>query len=144
MSSESHCHFLLFGHGFQSRQGHLVEVTSPDLHFLTGKMGMITGLTSSVDPQGLHDLVYLTCSVCPLVVSSCLQPHGLYSLPGSSVHGSLQARILECVAMPFSKGLTQESNPGLLHCRQILYQLSYKGSPYQSQNSALGTSLTVQ
>ena len=26
--------------------------------------------------------------------------------------------------------LTQESNPGLLHCRQILYQLSCKGSPY--------------
>ena len=25
---------------------------------------------------------------------------------------------------------TQESNPGLLHCKQILYQLSYKGSPY--------------
>ena len=25
--------------------------------------------------------------------------------------------------------LTQESNRGLLHCRQILYQLSYKGSP---------------
>ena len=24
--------------------------------------------------------------------------------------------------------LTQESNPGLLHCRQILYQLSHKGS----------------
>ena len=26
------------------------------------------------------------------------------SLPGSSVHGILQARILEWVAMPFSKG----------------------------------------
>ena len=25
--------------------------------------------------------------------------------------------------------LTQESNQGLLHCRQVLYQLSYKGSP---------------
>ena len=25
--------------------------------------------------------------------------------------------------------LTQESNPGLLHCRQILYQLNGKGSP---------------
>ena len=25
--------------------------------------------------------------------------------------------------------LTQESNWGLLHCRQILYQLSYQGSP---------------
>ena len=24
---------------------------------------------------------------------------------------------------------TQESNQGLLHCRQILYQLSHKGSP---------------
>ena len=24
---------------------------------------------------------------------------------------------------------TQESNPGLLHCRRILYQLSHKGSP---------------
>ena len=24
---------------------------------------------------------------------------------------------------------TQESNPGLPHCRQILYQLSHKGSP---------------
>ena len=26
---------------------------------------------------------------------------------------------------------TQESNWGLLHCKQILYQLSYKGSPAQ-------------
>ena len=26
--------------------------------------------------------------------------------------------------------LTQELNPCLLHCRQILYQLSYEGSPY--------------
>ena len=25
--------------------------------------------------------------------------------------------------------LTQGLNPGLLHCRQILYQLSYEGSP---------------
>ena len=26
--------------------------------------------------------------------------------------------------------LTQESNPGFLHCGQILYQLSHKGSPF--------------
>ena len=85
-------------------------------------------------------------------------------------HGILHARILEWVAIPFSKGssqprdqtqvshivgrfftswatgkpkntgvsslsllqwifLTQESNQCLLHCRQILYQLSYQGSP---------------
>ena len=85
------------------------------------------------------------------------------------VHGILQARILEWIAFPFSRGssqprdlprspalqadsllaehkggrntevgslsllqqtfLTQESNWGLQHCRQILYQLSYEGSP---------------
>ena len=32
--------------------------------------------------------------------------------------------------------LTQESNWGLLHCRQILYQLSYQGSPNLSLTSA--------
>ena len=87
-----------------------------------------------------------------------------------TVHGILQARILEWVAIPFSRGSskprdqiqvshisggfftswvtreagkpkntgvsslsllqqifqTQESNLGLLHCRRILYQLSYQ------------------
>ena len=48
-----------------------------------------------------------------------------------TVHGILQARILEWVAHPFSRGIfpTQKSNWGLLHCRWILYQLSYAGSP---------------
>ena len=48
-----------------------------------------------------------------------------------TVHEILQARILEWVAIPFSKGIfpTQGSNPGLPHCGLILYQLSHKGSP---------------
>ena len=52
-----------------------------------------------------------------------------------TVHGLLYTRILEWVAFPFSRGSSQEkielqgSNPGLPHCRQILYQLSHKGSP---------------
>ena len=43
----------------------------------------------------------------------------------------LQARILEWVAFPLLQGIfpTQGSNPSLLHCRRILYQLSHKGSP---------------
>ena len=47
-----------------------------------------------------------------------------------TVHGILQARILEWVVIPFSKGIfpTQGLNPGLPQCRQILYQLSHKGS----------------
>ena len=97
------------------------------------------------------------------VVSDSLRPHG------TSVHGILQARILEWVAMQSSRGSsqpwyrtqvshmatnslqceppgkpkntgvgslsllqgifpTQESNWGLLHCRQILYPLIYQGS----------------
>ena len=41
------------------------------------------------------------------------------------VHGILQARILEWVVVPFSRG----SNAGLLHCRWILYQLNHQRSP---------------
>ena len=42
--------------------------------------------------------------------------------PGSSVHVILQARILEWVAIPFSRGSswTNGLNLGLLHCGQIL------------------------
>ena len=49
------------------------------------------------------------------------------SPPGSSVHGLLQARTLEWVAMPFSRGffLTQVLDPGLLRCRSILYHLCH-------------------
>ena len=59
------------------------------------------------------------------VVSDSLRPHGLYSpvnSPGQNTGvGSL---FLQQGIFP-----TQGQNPGLLHCRQILYQLSYKGSP---------------
>ena len=55
-----------------------------------------------------------------------------HSQPDSSVHGILQARILEWVAIPFSRGIfpTRGSNLGLLHCRKILYHLSCLGSPF--------------
>ena len=43
-------------------------------------------------------------SVRPSVKSDSLRPHGLCSPPGSSVRGILQARILEWIAIPFSRG----------------------------------------
>ena len=54
------------------------------------------------------------------------------SPPGSSVHGILQARILERVAISSSRGIftTQGLNPGLLHCKLILYHLRHQGSPF--------------
>ena len=47
------------------------------------------------------------------------------------VHGIHQAKILEWAAFPFSRGSfpTQGLNPGLPHCRRILYHLSHQGSP---------------
>ena len=55
----------------------------------------------------------------------------LYEPMDYTVHGILQARILEWVAFPFSRGSSQSrgSDPGLPHCGQILYQVSHKGSP---------------
>ena len=55
------------------------------------------------------------------------------NLPDSFVHGILQARILQWVAIPFSKGFfsTQGLNLGLPNCRQILYHLGYQGSKCQ-------------
>jgi len=46
-------------------------------------------------------------SVSHSVVSDSLWPGLDYSPPGSSVHGILQARILEWVAIPFSRGSSQ-------------------------------------
>ena len=52
-------------------------------------------------------------------MSDSLQPHG----PGSSVHGFLQARILEWVAISFSRGSSQSKvrTPVSYTCRQLLY-----------------------
>ena len=63
-----------------------------------------------------------------LVVSSCLRPHGLYSpwnSPGQNTGvGNLS----------FLQGIvpTQRSNPGLPHCRWILYQPSHSVSVSRS------------
>ena len=58
------------------------------------------------------------------------------SLPGSSVHRILQARILEWVAIPFSRGSSpsRDKTLGLPHCRQILYHLSHQEKP-RSKNT---------
>ena len=72
----------------------------------------------------------LSCEVdqsCPILCNpmDCI-------LSGSSIHGIFQARVLEWVAISFSRGifLTQGLNPGLPHCRLTLYHLSYQKSPW--------------
>ena len=56
---------------------------------------------------------------------------GLETSMDYTVHGILQARILEGVASLSLQRIfpTQVLNPGLLQCRRIFYQLSHKGRP---------------
>ena len=64
------------------------------------------------------------------------------SPPVSSVHGIFQARILEWVDISFCRRSSWPRDrtqvtciaSTLLHCRQILYQLSYQGSPLLCSN----------
>ena len=59
------------------------------------------------------------------VVSNSLQPHGLYS-PWNSPGQNTGLGSLSLLQRIFP---TEGLNPGLPHYRQILYQLSHKGSP---------------
>ena len=56
-------------------------------------------------------------------MSNSLQPNGLYS-PWNSLGQNIGVGSLSLLQWIFP---TQESNWGLLHYRQILYQLSYQG-----------------
>ena len=56
-------------------------------------------------------------------MSNSLRPHGLYS-PWNSPGQNTGVGSLSLLQGIFP---TQASNPGLLHCRQILYQLSLYG-----------------
>ena len=91
--------------------------------------------TSSLIYVHVFVLIYILVSVFGCSgVSDSLQPHGLQPArllcpwdspgknPGVGCHALLQG------IFP-----TQGSNPGLLGCRQILYQLSSEGSPIDSQ-----------
>ena len=59
------------------------------------------------------------------VMSDSLRPHGPYS-PWNSPGQNTGVGSLSVLWGIFP---TQGSNPGLPHCRQIIYQLSYQGSP---------------
>ena len=61
------------------------------------------------------------------VMSNSLQPHGLYS-PWNSPGQNTGVGSLFLLQGIFP---IQGSNPGLPHCRRILYQLSHKGSPIE-------------
>ena len=74
--------------------------------------------------------------LCHLVLSHSLWPHGLHIAGQAPLSmGSLQAGIMECAAMPSSRGSSKaKDQTGLPHCLQILYSLSHQGSPNLGEN----------
>ena len=62
--------------------------------------------------SGIASFFHRCIFLCVLVAQSCLTPCNPmdWSPPGSSVHGILQARILEWVAISFSRGSSQPRN----------------------------------
>ena len=86
--------------------------------------------------------------MCPQLLQSSLtlcNPVD-YSPPGSSVHGILQARTLQWVAMPSSKGSSQSRDRSCISkvsCfgRWVLYHSHHLGSPQEGrQNTNLAGS----
>ena len=70
---------------------------------------MITSSGNKTWSRGLHDHLFPHIWVKVLVAQSCLtlcDPMD-YNLPSPSVLGILQTRILEWVAIPFSRGSSQ-------------------------------------
>ena len=71
------------------------------------------------------ELLCLVTQSCPILCDAmdC-------SLPGSSVHGDSPDKNTGVGYYAFPQGIfqTQQSNPGLQHCRRILYCLSHQGS----------------
>ena len=58
------------------------------------------------------------------------------SLPGSSIHGIFEARVLEWVAIFFFGGPSQPRDRTLVSCivGRCFYHLSHQGSPYKEIN----------
>ena len=73
------------------------------------------------------------------VVQSCLTPCDLMdcSLPGSSVHGIFPGKNtgVGCYFLLQEIFPTQGLNPGLPHCRQVLYHLSHQGNPIHNMHT---------
>ena len=78
--------------------------------------------------------LFPTFAVMCLVTQSCpiLATPWTVALTGSSVHGDSPSKNIGVGCHALLQGIfpTQGLNPGLLHCRQILYHLSHQGNPW--------------
>ena len=104
----------------QNREEDEADPTLPSRHASSEHAPGLGARTTSILPTPLYCPYPYQGSESRSVVSDSLRPHGLYS-PGQNTG----VGILSLLQGIFP---TQGSNPGLPHCRWILYQLSHKGT----------------
>ena len=92
--------------------GHLPYLSTPDLLQLVNLLGVPVGHTEGIhqlSAEGRETFRYFLFTLWSEVAQSCVtlcSPMDC-SLPGSSIHGIFQARVLEWVAISFSRGSFQ-------------------------------------
>ena len=98
------------------------HVSPPTTMYFTCLKLYLQGLSP---PLGCFPKLFLVTQSCPTLCDpmDC-------SSPSSSVHGDSPDKNTRVGCHVLCLGIfpTQGSNPGLPHCRQILYHLSYPGS----------------
>ena len=105
---------------------HSASVSSPLTQFLSlRKKSLVFDLSPQETLQENESSEGGGGSESHSVMSDSLRPHGLYS-PWNSPGQNIGVGSLSLLQGIFP---TQGSHPGLPHCRWILYQLSYQGSP---------------
>ena len=113
--------------------GNVIETTNVPHVVINRNSEIIAHAHLSLVIHYLSTLLIAKSEVKLLVVQSCLtlcDPVDC-SPPGSSVHGDSPGKNTGVGSHTLLQGIfpTQGLNPGLLHCRQILYHLSHQGSP---------------
>ena len=110
--------------GFPEERGWGSSLVVPRLRLCTPNVGSRLGFPGGTNTF-IYFFIYIYIYESHSVMSDSLWPHGLYS-PWNSPGQNTGVGSLSLLQGIFP---TQGSNPGLMHCRQILYQLSHKGSP---------------
>ena len=88
-----------------------LAIKTTSLMFPASQAGSLPRVPPGEAPRFLMYVRALVAQSCPT-----LRPHEVYSPPGSSVHGILQARMPEWVAIPLSKGSSQPRDRTQVSC----------------------------
>ena len=122
----------VFQHGQDSFLGSTVVWLEDELAFSLRNFLVLRGGGLFSGPLGFSNLFRGMCGYSVAQSSPTLCKPKDCCPPTSSIHGILQARILQCVAMPSSKGSSQPRDQSYVSCigRWILYHYCHLGNPY--------------